>query len=451
MSHFHPGTRVHIVGVGGAGMSGLARLLHERGCVVSGSDASSSPVLDELAVSGVRVAAGHGVENLAAADVVTWSPAVSRDNIEVRTALERGATALSRAEVLAELAEAQVTIGLTGTHGKTTATSMISHVFAAARRDPSRLVGAAVRGLGPNGHWGPDGLLLEVDESYGTFELVRPAALGVLNVDVDHLDHYGTAANLEAAFARLMNRTTGPVVVWDDPGARRAVAISGRDVIWVGPSAEQLRVANVVLERRAAYFTLTGAQRLEIALAVTGAHNVADAAVVAALALAVGVDAAAVVDGLARFEGAPRRFEFRGRWRGADVYEDYAHLPGEVHAALAGARAAGYANVTAVFQPHRFSRTRHLADSFADSFVEAQRVIVTDVYAAGEVDPGDVSGRLVLEAIRHAHPQTVCDYVDDPRSALRALRALEDPGDALILIGAGDIGEIASDLVEVET
>jgi UDP-N-acetylmuramate--alanine ligase len=450
VSHFQHGTRVHIVGVGGAGMSGLARLLLERGCVVSGSDATSSRTLEELAASGVHVSAGHSVANLPEVDVVTWSPAVASDNVEVRGALERGATPLTRAEVLADLVEAQSTIGLTGTHGKTTATSMMAHVFAAARRDPSRLVGAAVRGLGPNGHWGPDGLLLEVDESYGTFDLVRPAALGVLNVDVDHLDHYGTPANLEAAFARLIERTAGPVVAWDDPGARRAAALAARDVIWVGPTGPEWRVNNVVLERRAARFTLDGVQHLEIGLAVTGAHNVADAAVVAVLALAVGVNARDVVDGLARFEGAPRRFEYRGRWRGADVYEDYAHLPTEVRAALAGARAAGYSNVTAVFQPHRFSRTRHLAGAFGDSFVDAQRVIVTDVYAAGEVDPGDVSGRLVLEAIRRAHPDAVCDYVNDPRSAMRALEALDDPGDAVVLIGAGDIGEVAGDLVEVE-
>ena len=447
MSHFHRGTRVHIVGVGGAGMSGLARLLHELGCDVSGSDAAASRVLDALAASGIRVRVGHDAAHLSEVDVVTWSPAVERDNVEIGAAIERGATALARAEVLADLAESQATIGLTGTHGKTTATSMMAQVFAAAGRDPSRLLGAAVRGLGPNGHWGPDGLLLEVDESYGTFDLVRPAALGVLNVDVDHLDHYGTPASLEAAFARLIARTTGPVVAWDEPGARRAAALAGREVTWVGLTGETWRVEDVVLSRRAARFTLSGAARLEISLAVTGAHNVADAAVVATLALATGIDAPAVVEGVGRFTGAPRRFEYRGTWRGADVYEDYAHLPTEVRAALAGARAAGYANVTAVFQPHRYSRTRHQALAFADSFVDAQRVIITDVYAAGEPDPGDVSGRLVLEAIRRAHPGVACDYVDDPRAALSVLATLEDPGDAVILIGAGDIGDIAGELV----
>ena len=447
MSRFQPGTRVHIVGVAGAGMSGLARLLSERGCVVSGSDAAASPVLDDLSAHGIRVSVGHDAAHLGDVDVVTWSPAVASDNVELRTAVERGATALARAEVLADLAESQRTIGLTGTHGKTTATSMMAQVYAAAGRDPSRLVGAAVRGLGPNGHWGPDGLLLEVDESYGTFDLVRPAALGVLNVDVDHLDHYGTSANLEAAFARLIARTAGPVGAWDDPGVRRAVTQARRDVTWVGSNGSEWRVGDVVLARRAAHFTLTGAARLTIDLAVTGLHNVADAAVVAVLALATGVDERAVVEGLARFEGAPRRFEFRGRWRGADVYEDYAHLPTEVRAALAGARAAGYTNVTAVFQPHRYSRTRHLAEDFADSFVDAQRVIVTDVYAAGEPDPGDVSGRRVLDAILRVHPLVACDYVDNPRGALAALVALEDPGDAVVLIGAGDIGEIAGDLV----
>ena len=451
MSLFRHGTRVHIVGVGGAGMSGLARLLAERGCVVSGSDASWSSTLDELAAAGIVVGVGHGTADLSGVEVVTWSPAVALDNIEVRGAIERGATALTRAEALADLARAQSTIGLTGTHGKTTATSMMALVLDAARRDSSRLLGAEVRGLGPNGHWGPDGLLLEVDESYGTFDLVRLAALGLLNVDVDHLDHYKTSANLDAAFARLIERTAGPVVAWDDPGARRAAALAAHEVIWVGPTGPQWRVRDVVLERRAARFTLEGEERFEVELAVTGAHNVANAAVVAVLALAEGVEARAVAAGLARFVGAPRRFEFRGRWRGADVYEDYAHLPNEVRAALAGARAAGYANVTAVFQPHRYSRTRHLAAAFADAFVDARRVIVTDVYSAGEADPGDVSGRLVLDAVRHAHPDAACDFAEDASAAFEALTGLADPGDAVILIGAGDIGDVAGRLVGVES
>lgn len=437
---------MHILGVGGAGMSGLARLLCERGCVVSGSDAVESPALAALAAGGVRVSVGHAPRG-DHYDVVTWSPAIASDNVELVDALARGAQPMTRAEALADLVNQQPTIGLTGTHGKTTATSMMAHVLAAAGRDASRLLGADVIGLGTNGHWGPDGLVLEVDESYGTFERLAPAALGLLNVEADHLDHYGSAANLEAAFARLVERTTGPVVAWDEEGNRRVSRLIAREVVWVGTAQSAWRVRDVVLSRREASFTLEGAERLSIRLAVTGAHNVADAAVVAVLAHESGVASSSITDGLARFVGAPRRFEFHGRWRDADVYEDYAHLPGEVRAALAGARAAGYRDVTAVFQPHRYTRTLHLADAFADAFDDAARVIVTDVYPAGEANPGGVSGRLVADAIRRAHPEARCTYVAELRDVLGALGAFEDAGDAIVFVGAGDVGGLALTLV----
>jgi UDP-N-acetylmuramate--alanine ligase len=425
-------------------MSGLARLLFERGCVVSGSDAHDAPVLAELAALGVKVRVGHA--SAGDVDVVTWSPAIAADNVELVDARQRGLRLASRAEALADLVAQQATIGLTGTHGKTTATSMMAHVLAAAGRDSSRLLGAAVRGLGANGHWGPDGLVLEVDESYGTFDQLRPVALGLLNVEADHLDHYASATNLEAAFARLLERTSGPVVAWDDEGARRVGALVEREVTWVGTERGSWRVGEVTLERRSSSFTLSGAETMSIRLGVSGAHNVADAAVVAVLARESGVQTPAILEGLARFSGAPRRFEYHGRWRDADVYEDYAHLPGEVRAALAGARAGGYRNVTVVFQPHRYSRTRHLARDFADAFVDAARVIVTDVYAAGEADPGDVSGRLVLEAIVSAHPEAACTYVAELSEVTRALEELTDVGDALVFVGAGDVGTLATAL-----
>jgi UDP-N-acetylmuramate--alanine ligase len=428
-------------------MSGLARLLLESGCLVSGSDAHDSPALRALADAGVHVSVGHAAVLARDADVITWSPAVALDNVELVEASSRGARLLTRGEALADLVSHQPTIGLTGTHGKTTATSMMALVLASAGRDVSRLLGAPVTGLGPNGHWGPDGLVLEVDESYGTFETLAPAALGLLNVEADHLDHYTTAANLDAAFARLIQRTSGPVVAWDDEGARRVGALVTRDVVWVGTGDVDWRVRDVVLERRAASFTLRGADALSIRLAVTGAHNVADAAVVAVLAYESGVASASILDGLARFVGAPRRFEFRGRWRGADVYEDYAHLPGEVRAALAGARAAGYRNVTAVFQPHRYSRTLHQVDAFADAFSDASRVIVTDVYGAGEANPGGVSGRLIADAITRSHPELDCTYVAQLGDVTHVLESLEAPGDALVFVGAGDVGELATTLV----
>jgi UDP-N-acetylmuramate--alanine ligase len=225
---FATGVRVHVVGIGGAGMSGLARLLVGAGALVSGSDLADSSSLEALRSSGVRVALGHDALNARDADVVLWSPAVASDNVELVAARAGGALLLSRAEVLAELARARPVIGLTGTHGKTTATSMMVHVMAAARRDAGRLLGADVLGVGANGHWGSGEVVVEVDESYGTFALMAPSALGLLNVEADHLDHYGTLAALESAFAELIERTSGPVVIWSDDAGVGVSRVSAR-------------------------------------------------------------------------------------------------------------------------------------------------------------------------------------------------------------------------------
>jgi len=239
---FDPGVRVHVVGVGGAGMSGLARLLVEAGAVVSGSDLADSAVLEGLRTLGVSVAVGHDATNASNADVVLWSPAVASDNVELVAGRAGGALLLSRAEVLADLARVRPLIGLTGTHGKTTATSMMVHVMAAEGRDAGRLLGADVLGVGANGHWGRGDVVVEIDESYGTFALVHPYALGLLNVEADHLDHYGTLGALESAFAQLIERTSGPVVVWsDDEGSQRVASIASREVVRVGTREDEWR------------------------------------------------------------------------------------------------------------------------------------------------------------------------------------------------------------------
>ena len=449
MSVLRRGQRVHVIGVGGAGMSGLARLLVEMGANVSGSDVADSVVLDELRDAGVRVALGHDAANVAGAEVVLWSPAIRPDNVELVAARAFGATFLSRAEVLAELGESRRIIGLTGTHGKTTATSMMVHVLGASARDDARLVGADVLGVGANGHWGSDDLILEVDESYGTFSLLRPFALGLLNVEADHLDHYGTLRALEEAFAQLVTRTRGPVAVWtDDAGAARVVQLSGREVVSVGTSTDATwRVADVSLERHSARFALRGpVEALDVHLSVTGAHNVANAAVVATLALALDVAASDVLAGLANFQGAPRRFQLLGQWRGRDVYEDYAHLPGEIAATIAATHAVGYDNVSVVFQPHRFTRTIALASDFASAFDGAASVVVTDVYGAGEANPTGVTGEVVATAVRDHDDGPLVEYCASLGDVPTALARVASHSDVILFLGAGDVAAVAASL-----
>ncbi|NNN00837.1 MAG: UDP-N-acetylmuramate--L-alanine ligase [Acidimicrobiaceae bacterium] len=445
------GTRVHIVGVGGAGMSGLARLLVEMGASVSGSDAVDSETLAQLRDAGVNVSVGHSVTQGADAQLVTWSPAVAADNVEVLGALGRGAILMTRSEILSSLGDTLRIIGLTGTHGKTTATSMMAHVMNAAGRDCSRLLGADVTGLGANGHWGDSDLILEVDESYGTFSKLHPFALGLLNVEADHLDHYGSLESLEDAFAGLVERSSGPVVVWwDDTGARRSIANVRRRVLTVGTAPDvDWVVSKVNVDRLGSSFQLQrDGVSLDLQLRVIGTHNVANAAVVASLALELGVNEAAVKAGLGSFVGAPRRFQSRGIWRGVSVFEDYAHLPGEISATLRATRAAGFERIGVVFQPHRVTRTLNLVNDFAQCFDGARVVLITDIYDAGEANPARITGEIVQRAIVEHRPDlsvSYCESLEEIPEVLERWR-VEFDVDVVLLLGAGDVASIANRL-----
>lgn len=449
MSTFQAGRRVHVVGVGGAGMSGLALLLADMGASVSGSDVVDSPVLQELRDHQIQTFVGHAASHVEGVEVLTWSPAVALENVEVLAARANGAQLLTRAGALHELATMKRVIGFGGTHGKTTATSMMVQVSLAAGRDDGWLVGAPVLGVGANGHWGQGDLIVELDESFGTFGEVAPFALGLLNVEPDHLDHYGTEEALEAAFEGLIHRTTGSAVVWaDDPGVARVVASGTHDVLTVGTSkGVAWRVTDVELERRRSAFVLRSeGESLVITLRVTGAHNVANAAVGAVLARTLGIAKEAVVAGLSNFVGAPRRYQYRGVWRGVDVYEDYAHLPGEIAATLEATRAAGYQRVTVVFQPHRVTRTLALVDQFAPAFKGARHVVVTNLYSAGEANPTSVSGEIVADALVRYDRNLDTSYHEEFTGVLEALETLVADSDVILVLGAGDVGAIISAL-----
>ena len=405
---------MHVIGVGGAGMSAVAIALSEMGAVVSGSDAHDSDVLREVTSRGVRTFVGHDGAHVGGAEVVLWSPAVGEDNVELNAARGAGATLLTRAAVLGELSSLRRVIGLAGTHGKTTATSMMVHVALAAGRDDGWLLGAPVSGVGANGHWGEGDLIVEVDESYGTFAQIEPYALGLLNVEADHLDHYRSLEGLHSAFRDLLARTRGPVVAWvDDAGARAVSEEVGRDVTPVGAGGDAAwRVTNVELERRRASFELVGAaETLHVQLRVTGAHNVANAAVVAALASSLEISGDAVERGLSNFVGAPRRYQYRGAWRGVDVYEDYAHLPGEI-----------------------------------DAFSLARHVIVTDLYLAGEANPNGVTGEVIATALTRHHPGLDILYCARLELVVDLLDELSNDSDVVLFLGAGDVASVIATL-----
>lgn len=441
--------RIHIVGVGGAGMSSLALVLAGMGHRISGSDLRGSSVTDRLGRAGIEVTIGHAAATVDGAGLVTASPAVPATNVELAAAAAAGIAVIRRPELMGALTRRRPTAAVAGTHGKTTTSSMLSLVLLEAGLEPSYLLGADLAGLGAGAHWGSgDILVMEADESYGAFADLEPELTAITNVEADHLDHYGTLEQLEEAFAGLLERSRGPRVVWgEDPGARRVGA--DLQALVVGMSSEDdLVVGEVELGRAASRFVLTDARgdRIPVRVGAPGAHNVANAAVAASAGLLLGASGADVERGLSRFAGVPRRFEFRGEVEGVQLVDDYAHLPTEVRAALSAAKAGGYRRIVAVFQPHRYTRTQAVAGDFEGAFDQADIVVVTDVYAAGEEPIPGVSGALVAEAAGRGPGAPAVHYVPDRSAVAEVVSALLAPGDLCLSLGAGDLTELPDEL-----
>ena len=440
---------VHVVGVGGAGMSAIAMVLVGMGHDVSGSDLKASPVTGRLRAAGIELSIGHAAGQVSGSDLVTYSPAVPGDNVELAEARRRGIPVVHRSSVLAAIARCRKCVAVAGTHGKTTTASMLSLALAGAGLRPSYLIGADVNETGTNAVWDAgEWLVMEADESYGSFGSLRSDIAIVTNVEPDHLDHYRTFDALTDAFARYLASARRRVVGADDPVAARLGAQAGAVTVGTSPGAAY-RMDGVVAGRSSIGFDLHGPDGLlgRIELAVPGAHNARNAAIAAVGALEVGAPFEAVVSALARFAGVPRRFEFRGSAGGVTFVDDYAHLPSEVRATLAAARAGGWQRTVAVFQPHRYTRTATLAESFATAFDDADVVFVTDVYSAGEPPAPGVSGRLVADAVIRrggAHRVLYVPSRDELRAAVAAALA---PGDLCVTLGAGDLTTLPEELV----
>ncbi|HEY3943337.1 MAG TPA: UDP-N-acetylmuramate--L-alanine ligase [Acidimicrobiales bacterium] len=444
--------RIHVVGIGGAGMSAIATVLRAMGMAVTGSDLKESPVTRRLLGQGIDVRIGHQPANLGPVDLVTCSPAVPESNPEIQEARRRGVPVARRSAVLAAIADRRRTIAVAGTHGKTTTASMLALVLVEAGLRPSFLIGADVNEIGTNAVWDRgEWLVVEADESYGTFGALRPEVAIVTNVEADHLDHYGTFAELRRAFARFVAGARGGAVVWaDDPVAAELGQAVGARSVGTDPGSDY-RLERISLSRSAVGFELIGpggtGDRLEVP--VPGRHNAANAALAAVAALGVGVPLAVVTRALARFAGVPRRFEFRGEANGVTFVDDYAHLPTEVRATLAAARAGRWARVVAVFQPHRYTRTAALARQFGTAFVDADALVVTDVYGAGETPVPGVSGRSVADAVAEQDPRLPVVYAPSREELRAAVVRLLAPGDLCCTLGAGDLTTLPDELLAV--
>jgi UDP-N-acetylmuramate--alanine ligase len=443
--------RIHIVGIGGAGMSAIALVLRAMGHTVSGSDLRESPVAVRLRAHGIDVAVGHRAENVGPVDAVTFSPAVAPSNPEIKAAAARGARVIARSGVLAAICATRRCLAVAGTKGKTTTASMLSLILIEAGLRPSFVIGADVNEVGSNAVWDTgDWLVVEADESFGTFQELRPDWTVLTNVESDHLDHYGTFANLRLAFdAFVAQAAEGAVVSADDLEAYAIGLAHGARSVGTAPGGTFV-MRDVVLARSSASFTLHGpdGELGPVTLGVPGLHNARNAALALVAALQVGAPFAAAQSALARFAGVSRRFEFRGEANGVTFVDDYAHLPFAVQAALATARTGGWSRVVAVFQPHRYTRTAELSGQFGTAFTDADALVVTDVYSAGEAPVPGVSGRLVADAVRAQDPRLPVTYAPSWEELRRVVASMLRPGDLCLTLGAGDLTALPDELLD---
>ncbi|HEX2849693.1 MAG TPA: UDP-N-acetylmuramate--L-alanine ligase [Acidimicrobiales bacterium] len=433
---------VHIVGIGGAGMSAIATVLAAMGHTVSGSDLRASAATERLTASGIDVEVGHRADHLApGVTVVALSTAIPRTNPEVAAAVERGIPVLRRADVLAAICATRRTVAVAGTHGKTTTSSMLALVLVEADLHPSFIIGGQVNEIGSGAAWDRGDLfVVEADESDGTFLELGADAVVVTSVEADHLDQWGSFEAIEAGFARFVGDAAGPrVVCIDDAGAAR---LAGEGVTTYGTSeAADYRIVDVVVGRASTTFSVEhGGRRLgAISLPVPGEHNARNACAALTMGLLLGAPFEAAAGALARYAGVARRFQFRGERDGITFVDDYAHNPGKVKAVLAAARAGGWRRVVCIFQPHLYSRTADLAAEFGESFRDADLVVVTDVYGAREAPVPGVTGKLIVDAILDADPSARVVWLPGRADLARHVRALLRPGDLCLTLGAGDI------------
>lgn len=447
--------RVHLVGVGGAGMSVVARLLAARGLAVQGSDAKGSATLDALAADGVRTWVGHDAAHVAGVDTLVVSSAVRPDNPELVAARAAGVRVLHRSDALASLMLGTRAVAVAGAHGKTTTSAMVAAVLRGGGLDPSFAIGGAVRtaqGSVPGGHHGADDVLVaEADESDGSFLAYVPTVAVVTNVEPDHLDHYGTREAFDAAFVAFAGRVVpgGHLVACADDAGSAALAAAhraggGRVVTYGTATGADVRVLDVRPHGEGVALRLDGPLLgpvpLDLVLAVPGAHNALNAAAAVVTGVLLGVDPADAARGAETFLGTGRRFEPRGEADGVRVVDDYAHHPTEVAALLAAARpVAGTGRVLVLFQPHLFSRTRIFAREFAAALAAADLAVVAGVYAAREdPDPSVSATTITALAPAGADLRAVEDRLEAAHLVAREARA----GDLVLTVGAGDVTEL---------
>jgi UDP-N-acetylmuramate--alanine ligase len=443
--------RVHFVGISGVGMSAIAKVLLERGFAISGSDLKKSRASLLLEAMGVDVHVGHDASLVGGVDVVIVSSAIPRTNPELEAASEAGIEIMTRGDALASLVNETNSVVVAGTHGKTTTTSMIVSVLQSVGENPTYLVGGGLNDSGTNARSGTGVTVAESDESDGSFLLLRPEIAVVTNVDADHLDHWGSIQNIRSAFETFLSSVIGTVVL-PTVESRLADACRSRVETITFDGEGDLRATDVALHGDRSEFTLCyEADAAHVVLLVPGLYNVSNALAAAGGCLAAGLTVEAVASGLSSFHGVERRYQLRGSARGVTVIDDYAHNPSKVKAVLSaaklGAQDGRWDQVLAVFQPHRYSRTRSFYDDFGFAFADADRVVITDIYGAGEEPVPGVTGKLVADAVCTRLPGRPVAYLPHRDELLDYLTRVARSGDVLLTLGAGDITAVADEFL----
>jgi UDP-N-acetylmuramate--alanine ligase len=454
MVSFRNFQRMHLVGIGGIGMSGIAEVLLTLGYSVSGSDTKPSPITERLQNLGATIYDGHRASNVVDAHVVVTSSAIRSDNPEVEEAHKRKIPVIPRAEMLAELMRLKYGIAVAGAHGKTTTTSIVASVLAAAHLDPTFVIGGRVNQAGTTARLGKgEFFVVEADESDRSFLLLAPVVAVVTTIDREHLDQYASLEDIQSCFTEFVNRVPfygAAILCLDEPNVQAIIPDVKRPIITYGISTQaDLVISDVKLQGLGSEFRFTyrgddlGIFQLPHP---PGIHNVRNAAAAAAVALYLNVPAELIREGLAKFSGVGRRFDVKGVVHGITVIDDYGHHPVEIRATLEAARACKFNRSLVLFQPHRYSRTQHLWDDFSRAFNLADIVVLTDIYAASEAATPGVTSEALANAIREAGHKNVF-YFPSMREGLEYLLREAHTGDAIFTIGAGNISRASNELM----
>jgi UDP-N-acetylmuramate--alanine ligase len=440
---------VHFIGIGGSGMSGIARILIGMGHVVTGSDLRDSSNVAALRELGAKIYIGHDRSHLGDPDTVVVTSALWPTNPEYLLAKERGIPVIHRSQALAKLASSKRLIAVAGAHGKTTSTGMVITALMSMGQDPSFVNGGVINSVGQSSSSGTGELfVIEADESDGSFLLYDTAISLITNVDPDHLDHYGSIEAFHKVFADFANRSRELVVISsDDHGAKEVAKLITKPMITFGEAKEAtVRVQNIKEDARVSFELVYKEEKSSAKLILAGRHNALNAAGAVATLVSLGFDFQASVIEVAKFEGTERRFELHGQERGVSVYDDFAHHPTEVQAALNGARAVvGSGKLITVFQPHLYSRTRLFAKEFAQVLAESDEVVLLDIYAAREDPEPGVTGELILN---NFSDQSKIHYAPNWEEASAKAASLADSGDFIVTMGCGDVYRMVPQLLQ---